>query len=266
MDYKKEDISAICINYGISDYTINDDLSIDVNGSVRINNYKFDKIPIRFNNVLGNFYCSNTNLTTLYGFPKKVYGSLYCSENKLTSLEYFPTYVEDEIFISDNQLTSLKGISPNINSEIYCNNNKLKNLKYLDNIKGTLYAKNNEIDTLEYTPNCDMLILNNNKIKSLKSNGSKIKRDIILNDNPLEDISGLKLDFGGEIYCEGTNYFFLIDRKPMDYYEILFKWKIINGDKFNLKRFEYLCSIYEYDFNYLKPSLIYDLRNKFTFS
>jgi hypothetical protein len=69
---------------GVENYTINDDLTIDVNGDLRIGLYEdLDEIPefIQFNKVYGNFYCNDNNLTSLRGCPTYVSGDFDCSSN-----------------------------------------------------------------------------------------------------------------------------------------------------------------------------------------
>jgi len=51
-----------CIN---GKYTINDDGSIDVDGEVDLSRKKLTKIPFKFRNVSGGFYCNNNQLTSL---------------------------------------------------------------------------------------------------------------------------------------------------------------------------------------------------------
>ena len=68
-------------------YTINDDGSIDVNGSVDLSGRGLSKLPFKFRNVNGSFRCNNNQLTSLEGAPNSVGGSFYCYNNQLTSLE-----------------------------------------------------------------------------------------------------------------------------------------------------------------------------------
>jgi len=49
---------------GVGNYTINDNLTLDVKGNVYLNNRDLTKFPefIRFNKVGGGFWCYNNNL------------------------------------------------------------------------------------------------------------------------------------------------------------------------------------------------------------
>jgi len=107
-------IIGLCSKYGIEDYQIRDDGSIDVGGDVNLSWGKLEDLKqllLTFNEVNGNFSCGNNKLTTLEGCPKVVYGYFRCSENRLTSLEHSPKIVEDDFICRHNiHLTSLEGL------------------------------------------------------------------------------------------------------------------------------------------------------------
>ena len=65
----------------IGKYTINDDGSIDVDGMVSLINKYLTKIPFKFRNVSGSFWCHNNQLTSLEGAPNSVGGSFWCHNN-----------------------------------------------------------------------------------------------------------------------------------------------------------------------------------------
>ena len=98
-------ISLICKQYGIINYTVNDDGSIDVNGDVNLSWYKLTELPLSFNKVTGDFYCSHNVLTSLKGSPKWVGGYFDCYNNQLTSLEFSPEYVGTNFYCYNNDLT-----------------------------------------------------------------------------------------------------------------------------------------------------------------
>ena len=76
-------IQDICKTYGIRDYTINDDGSIDVASSVYINGWDLYEIPLNFNKVDGLFYCDSNKLTSLKGCPNWVGDDFTCDNNEL---------------------------------------------------------------------------------------------------------------------------------------------------------------------------------------
>jgi len=110
--FKAQEIKDLCFEYGIYNYQIRDDGSIDANYvdlQGKLGDLK--QLPLTFNEVRGYFDCSENELTTLEGCPKKVYGDFYYSRNKLTSLEHSPKIVENYFYCWDNDnLTSLEGL------------------------------------------------------------------------------------------------------------------------------------------------------------
>ncbi len=106
----EQEIHDICKKYNIENYTINSDGSIDVDGAVDLLHLNLTKIPIKFNNVYGNFDCSYNLLTSLENSPKWIRDSFFCIENSLTSLEGCP--ISDMYYyFGDNPLESLNGFN-----------------------------------------------------------------------------------------------------------------------------------------------------------
>ena len=77
---------------GIHNYTINNDLTVDVDGDVDLYNKNLTKIPVQFNEVLGNFDCSYNNLESLEWHPKYVGGDFDCSHNPGLSTRYLDNF------------------------------------------------------------------------------------------------------------------------------------------------------------------------------
>ncbi len=132
--------------YGIENYTINSDGSIDVNGDVDLSDKNLTKIPFKFNKVSGDFYCHNNQLKSLYGCPIEVGGYFGCDNNKLTSLEYCPVEIGGDFNCFDNLLTSLEGAPAEIGGDFNCIDNKLTELDCASNIKGDIYCSGNIVD------------------------------------------------------------------------------------------------------------------------
>ena len=124
-------------------YTINDDGSIDVDGSVNVNIKNIAKIPFKFRNVSGTFSCIRSRLTSLDGAPINVGGSFYCYNNRLTSLEGAPINVGGDFWCNRNQLTSLEYAPKMVGGTFICYDNP--NLSYselfkiVDKVKGDIY-------------------------------------------------------------------------------------------------------------------------------
>lgn len=109
----EQEIHDICKRYLISNYTINSDGSIDVDGNVDLYAKGLTKLPLKFNKVNGDFWCSENYLTTLEGGPKEVGGGFDCFNNQLTSLEGSPEKVYDMFYCGGNPLESLDGYNGN---------------------------------------------------------------------------------------------------------------------------------------------------------
>ena len=117
-------IDKICKEYGIKNYTINEDGSIDVNDNVWLNSKGLTELPLVFNKVNGDFNCSGNQLTTLKGCPRWVGGYFYCDFNDLTSLEFSPEYVGGSFGCTDNDLTDLVGSPKEVGGYFYCASNQ----------------------------------------------------------------------------------------------------------------------------------------------
>ena len=109
---------------GVKNYTINDDLTINVKSDVYLNNRGLVKFPnyIRFRTVRDWFGCMNNQLISLEGCPNLVGRDFYCSNNRLMNL---------------------KGCPSQIGGDFYCDNNKIKfteeYVRSMSKIKGDVY-------------------------------------------------------------------------------------------------------------------------------
>ena len=117
-------IDKICKRYNITNYTINDDGTIDVDGNVNLSQRSLNQLPLSFNKVTGYFLCIENELTTLKGSPKWVGGVFNCDYNELTSLEFSPEYVGGDFECYSNQLTNLVGSPKQIGRDFDCRNNE----------------------------------------------------------------------------------------------------------------------------------------------
>ncbi|MCK9471926.1 MAG: hypothetical protein M0Q88_09265, partial [Bacilli bacterium] len=122
------EIEAICNEYNIENYIINEDDSIDVDGNVDLFNKGLKVLPLKFRKVSGNFLCGHNKLTSLKGSPQSVGGWFECSSNQLTSLEGAPKNVGGDFYCGYNQLTSLEGAPQSVSGEFRCRDNKLTSL------------------------------------------------------------------------------------------------------------------------------------------
>jgi hypothetical protein len=105
-------IASICKKYGIKNYTINPDGTVDVNGHVYLISEGLTKSPLKFGKVTGNFVCTYNKLITLEGAPREVGGDFNCSYNQLTSLEGSPREVTGDFNCHNNPIYSVYKLFP----------------------------------------------------------------------------------------------------------------------------------------------------------
>ena len=176
----KEDVKKILDELQIEKYIINDDLSVDVKGSVNIKNKNLIKIPVKFNKVSGTFDCENNFLTSLHGCPEKVGGWFLCKNNKLTNLHGGPKFVDIDYISSNNQLTSLEGSPEKVKGRFDCSNNQLTSLKGSPQFVGRDFdCSNNKLTSLEYAPKIikgSIISYKNNIVDSPKKDTNDKKR------------------------------------------------------------------------------------------
>jgi len=168
----REEVIEVCNRYRINNYTINDDLSIDVEGHVNLAYKNLEYLPLRFNYVSGDFSCYDNKLKTLEGCPQTVSGSFDCSNNKLESLEGCPqtvdgnfdcyrnklitlegspSVVNGNLICYDNKLETLEGSPKTINGNFLCFVNKLKDLEYFPEVSDYINIRDNPVNLLVYT-------------------------------------------------------------------------------------------------------------------
>ena len=124
-----KNIENICQEWGIENYTINGDGTVDVDGIVDLSRRNLSKLHLKFGRVTGNFYCYNNKLTTLEGCPGEVGGNFYCHNNYLTTLEAGPVKVGGSFYCSNNKLTTLEGGPQEVVGHFDCYNNQLTTLE-----------------------------------------------------------------------------------------------------------------------------------------
>lgn len=128
----KED--EICYKYGIKNYTINSDGTIDVNGNVDLSMITGDvriwQLPLVFGEVSGDFDINgNTGmihyLRTLKGCPQTVGGGFYCRDQRLKSLEFCPKIVKGRFDCSGNNIRTFEFFPKSV-GQFRCWNNPIE--------------------------------------------------------------------------------------------------------------------------------------------
>lgn len=76
----KEEITDWLNQYDVQNFSINQDLTVDVDDTVDLRHLEGlnNEIPIQFGVVSGSFWCQESNLTTLSGSPREVGGNFIC--------------------------------------------------------------------------------------------------------------------------------------------------------------------------------------------
>lgn len=135
----KEEVEKWLKIHNVSNYEIQNDLTVDVNSGVYLNymkvndpySYYFEPIaslPVRFGRVMGDFIICDNELSTLTGCPTFVEGDFDCSNNNLTSLIDSPLEVLEHFSCEHNNLNSLTGAPKIIGAGFSCFANPLEEL------------------------------------------------------------------------------------------------------------------------------------------
>lgn len=169
-------IDDICAKYKIENYTINEDDSIDVNGNVDLSLKRLTKLPLKFRNVYGHFYCHQNKLTTLEGAPEYITGHFFCHQNKLTTLKGGPKKVGRTYYCALNKLITLEGAAETVGDGFDCEKNELISLKGSPKSIGwTFNCSYNNLTSLEgVTENVVGIRCSYNSLTSLKGCAKKI--------------------------------------------------------------------------------------------
>ena len=144
----KQQIISWLEKVSIENYTLIPDeqygFVVNVNGKVILFAKNLISIPVKFNEVSGNFWCSFNNLTSLEFCPEIVGGSFDCEDNKLTSLNFCPKTVGGNFRCGHNKLTSLEFSPQKVGADFWCNNNQLTSLEFCpQEVSGFFYCDYN---------------------------------------------------------------------------------------------------------------------------
>lgn len=278
MGITRKEIREFCENLVIENYTINRDLSVDVNEDVDLGFSGITEIPFKFGKVNGNFNVESCELVSLLNSPNEVKGYFKCSKNRLTSLEYLPKKIDKSIYLDSNHLTNLDGLNFDvINGDFDCDNNYLTSLKGCPKkVNGGFYCSDNRLDSLIGSPEFvkERFYCNNNSLSNLVGFPKVVKGDVNLDDNNIYDIKGISvvryIDYsenpiywlfnktGGDIY----KYGFRIDSDLVKWIKMikLIKYDEINDEyELSLKRLKYLQTIFDFEYYIHKVEQYYKI-------
>lgn len=206
----KEEVKAWLDEMNVKNYTIHDDLLVDVSSSVRLYDKKLTHIPVMFNVVGGDFDCSSNALTTLIGAPKIVSETFDCCNNQITDLEGGPSWVGILICSLNKNLKSLKGCAEFVRWDFECcDNPQLTSLEGgPKEVGGTYDCSNNKLNTLKGSPptiNKDFRCSNNN-LTSLDFLPTKIAGTLICSQNDIQINQPLACDLESLVHIVANKH------------------------------------------------------------
>ena len=136
----------------IGTYKIDDNLIVDIYGTIRLNNLSLHELPFKFGTIKGSFYCEQNKLSSFKNFPDVIETSLYLDYNEFTSLIGCPE-VGESIMVNNNKLISLEGSPKRCEAYFYCMNNNLTSLEGCpEYVRYNFLCHNNSITSLEHSP------------------------------------------------------------------------------------------------------------------
>ena len=190
-------------------YQIMDDLTVNVDGNVRLSGYNLSEIPVQFGVVTGYFDCSSNKLTSLKGTPRECQ-EFDCSKNQLTTLEHGPRIVHKFYNCSKNNLTTLKGAPEKVYLTFSCQENQLTSLEYLSEGMQNILCADNQISDMKACPslsgNLDMRF---NPLPSLKDLPDTIGGSLMIRQTPEKawNLKELNTQIGHELYIDYSNIY-----------------------------------------------------------
>lgn len=184
--FSKEETIAWLKKYKIKKYsfiydTVNG-LMVDCAQSVNLDLCRLEYIPVKFNEVTGDFICSRNKLRTLCNSPRIVTGLFDCSDNPLINLEGGPVKTYN-FFAMKCTLKSLVGGTFDVAGNYNVDNNELTNLKGAPRImNGWFSACHNQLTSLEGCPETinGFFRLTHNQIEDLQFFPKKVNGQIVL--------------------------------------------------------------------------------------
>jgi hypothetical protein len=107
----KDEIRRLCDYYNIPNYTINDDMSIDVSGDIWLCHKHLKELPLKFRYVSNDFSCYSNILTTLEGSPVSIGGSFRCNNNRISNFKGAPKSISGLASYQHNYIRDIYNIT-----------------------------------------------------------------------------------------------------------------------------------------------------------
>lgn len=184
-DVPKEEQDGMFLSlFGIEKYTKTDDGKYDIHENVKIIGI-WEKLPIPFGTVDGNFDCSRVGLKSMLNMPSVVVGDFAAVSNKFPTIEGMPVTGGKISFNGNKLLKDFRGLPATAESDLDVSNCGVHAHYGLPRlIKGNLSATDNEFRTIpegmEVLGDADFT---QNKIIS-ETHKSVIHGNLWLDENP----------------------------------------------------------------------------------
>jgi len=163
----------------IKNYTIQDDLSVDIDGDLMIASRSLKYLGVQFGHVSGHCSIARNSLASLKGSPKKVEGVFTCSNNKLKSLEFCPNEVNKSFFCKNNLIANFDHLPIHVGGGIGVDNLPLFNNELDDFLASKIYNEDTTENDLHvpWTTFKTFILKKNleNQLSFKKTNFPKIK-------------------------------------------------------------------------------------------
>lgn len=141
---RHKEIKVLCTKYRIVNFRINSDYSIDVFGDVNLSNKNLNRIPIKFDEIYGNFECNFNNLKDLTNCPRIIHGNFSVYSNQIKDLSIHPEYIQGCFQIGQNKIKEATTF-PIVGNTLQIDSNLLEHLSY----DGRVIATNNKIYSVD---------------------------------------------------------------------------------------------------------------------
>ena len=127
----KEEIYQWCTDNLIENFTINDNLTVDVEDNVILYLVTMEELPVQFGYVKGDFILGENNLKTLKGVPHTVGGDFICGGNDIRDLDFFPKDIDSRIILLNNPIKSFTSPLEHANNILWISK-PIPGLSYLE--------------------------------------------------------------------------------------------------------------------------------------
>lgn len=190
---------------GVKNYSINQDMSVTVNGNLLLDDKNLTEIPVKFKEVHGGIDVTSNKIKRLDWCPSIVKGSLEAWDNEIETLVGGPIEIEGSFDIDNNKLTNLQGAPKKVGGAFIITSNKLSSLVGCPEIVGEYFKASicgiTHLDDLPRSIGTNVYLQNNNisnlkgigkLIKSINTKNSSKGGRIVLSANPIETgLSGI---------------------------------------------------------------------------